>query len=185
MWKRLVPSVMLLILVAASASQARKAVLPATKVAAIVSPLNVRDARSLIRFEVPKDVLERGIIVDFAVLRCNAMMTGAPLGEIDVFPLKTAWEDVVRVTWDGPWEKPGGDYSAEMRPAFYSLPSASSTQAVVIDVTKIVQGWQSGALANHGLILMVSSEDLANFPIACSINRDAAELIIFYSLDGR
>jgi hypothetical protein len=185
MWKRLVPSVMLLVFVVAPPSQARKVVLRPSKSAAIVSPSNVRDARSLIRFEAPEDILERGVSIDFAVLKCEAMMTGAPLGQIDVFPLKSVWEDAARVTWDSPWEKPGGDYLIEVGPALYSLPNAPSMRQITIDVTKIVRGWQSGALANHGLILMVSSEDLASYPIACSIDRDGAELVIFYSLGGK
>jgi hypothetical protein len=185
MWRKLVLSAVFLVLVFAPASHARKVVLQPLRTAAIVSPSNVQDIRSLIYFEVPQNVMKQNVTVDFAVLKCKAKMAGAPLGQIDVFPLKSAWEDAARVTWDGPWGKPGGDYSTEMGPVLYSLPSASNTQQITIDVTKIAQGWQSGALANHGIIMMVSSEDLANFPVACSIERDHAELVIFYSLEGK
>jgi len=185
MLRKLVLSAVFLLLVFAPASHARKAVLQPSKAAAIVSPSNVQDTRTLIYFEVPQNVMKQSVTVDFAVLKCKAMMAGAPLGQIDVFPLKSAWEDAVRVTWDGPWEKPGGDYSTEMGPALYSLKSTSSMQQITIDVTRIAQDWQSGALANHGLILKISSDDLSNYPIACSIERDQAELVIFYSLEGK
>jgi hypothetical protein len=185
MWRKLILSAAFLLLVLVPASHARKAVLQPSREAVIVSPSNMQDIRSLVYFEVPQSVMKQNVTVDFAVLKCKAMLKGAPLGQIDVFPLKSDWEDAVRVTWDGPWEKPGGDFSMATGSALYSLPTTSILQQIMIDVTQIVQGWQSGALANHGLILMMSSEDLENFPIVCSLEGDRAELLVFYSLEGK
>jgi len=54
----------------------------------------------------------------------------------------------------------------------------------VIDVTEIVQKWQSGQIANNGMILKLNADDLENFEeLTYTFDKDEVLLKVFYSYE--
>jgi len=156
------------------------------KSAAIVSPADARDSRVLLQFELPPDVLDPRARVDFATLVCTARIEGAEMGEIDVFPVTTEWKNEAVVSWSEGWERPGGDYDAGFLSNIYSLRSEFGEKEIVIDVTEIVQKWQSGEIVNSGMILKLNADDLDNFEeLTYTLDKDELALRVFYSYEYR
>ena len=176
----------LAMLLAASGVEARKAVLAPVRSAAIVSPTDARDSRLLLQFELPEDVLDSRARVDFATLVCTARVEGAEMGEIDVFPVTTEWKNEAVVSWSDGWERPGGDYDGSFLSNIYSLRSELGEKEIVIDVTEIVQRWQSGGIANNGMLLKLNADDLENFgELSYTFDKDEVALRVFYSHEYR
>lgn len=84
------------------------------------------------------------------------------------------------------WKKPGGDYNADFLTNSYSLKSEFGAKEIAINVTEIVQKWQSGEMANNGMILKLAADDLENFsPLRYTLDRDKVLLTVFYSHEYR
>jgi len=174
----------LAILLLASGADARRATLSPVKAAAIVSPSDERDSRVLLFFELPADVMNSKAKVDFATLHCKAQVTGAGMGQIDVFPVTAEWKDRGPLSWNDQWKKPGGDYNADFSMSNYNLKSEFGAKEIAIDVTEIVQKWQSGELANNGIVLKLSDDDLKTFSdLRCSLDKEKVILKVLYSYE--
>jgi len=174
----------LAILLLAAGADARKVTLSSVKVAAIVSPTDARDSRVLLFFELPPDVMNSKARVDFATLLCKTQIMGPDMGQIDVFPVTAEWKDRGAVSWSDGWKEPGGDYDADFLANSYSLKSEFGEKEIVIDVTEIVQKWQSGELANNGIMLKLSADDLETFSnLNYALDREKVLLSVFYSYE--
>jgi len=174
----------LAILLMAAGADARKATLSPAKVAAIVSPSDARDSRVLLFFELPADVMDLRAKVDFATLLCKAQIMGAEMGQIDVFPVTAEWKDEETLSWSDQWEEPGGDYDADFLTNNYSLKSEFGEKEMAINVTEIVQKWQSGELANNGIMLKLSADDLETFSgLKYALDQEKVLLRVFYSYE--
>jgi hypothetical protein len=178
--------VVLAVLSTAPGVHARKAMLSPAKVAAIVSPSDARDSRVLLFFELPSDVMNPKARVDFATLICKVQMLDADMGQIDVLPVTAEWKNEGAVSWGNPWTEPGGDYKADFLPNIYSLKSELGLKEITINVTEIVQKWQRGEIANNGIILKLSADDLENMPnIKYAFEQEGVLLKILYSYEYR
>jgi hypothetical protein len=178
--------VMLAVLSIASSVHARKAMLSPAKVTAIVSPSDARDSRILLFFELPSDVMNPKARVDFATLICKAQMLDADMGQIDVFPVAAEWKNEGAVSWSNPWKEPGGDYKADFLPNIYSLKSEFGLKEITINVTEIVEKWQRGEIANSGMMLKLSADDLENMPnIKYAFEQEGVLLKVLYSYEYR
>jgi hypothetical protein len=163
---------------------ARKATLSPVKVAGLVCPSDARDSRVLLFFELPSDVMDPKAMVDFATLTCTARVTGADMGQIDVFPMTAEWKDAETVSWGNPWKEPGGDYRGDFLTSSYSLKSELGAKEIAINVTEIVQKWQRGELANNGIIMKLSPDDLGAFSdLRYALDREKVLLRILYSYE--
>jgi hypothetical protein len=172
------------ILLIPTAANARKVTVSPAKVAAIVSPSDSRDSRVLLFFELPSDVMNPRATVDFATLHCKAQVMDAAMGQIDIFPMATEWKDKGTISWNAPWKEPGGDYSGDFLTSNYSLKSEFGVKEVAINVTEIVQKWQKGELANNGIMLKLSADDLKAYTnLKYAFDQEKVLLRIFYSYE--
>lgn len=144
----------LLVLAASVPVGAARMTLSAVDVGYIESEEPMQEGRVLVRFEMPDEL--RAGRVDLAVIELRAAVSsedGASRVVLDAFPLTTEW-DGGTVSWGGVWTAPGGDYDAAVQAVWFAEPGESAT--VRFDVTEMVTGWASGALANHGVVLALS-----------------------------
>ncbi|MFK7896615.1 MAG: LamG-like jellyroll fold domain-containing protein [Myxococcota bacterium] len=131
-----------------------------------------REQAILIQFDLSG--IESGAVLRKANLELYAYSgSGDQTGEVDAHTLTRAWVEGVEdderpsagagVTYDQydgdqDWDNAGGDYQA--------TPSATTTIPdgtpawFSWEITDAVQAWTSGALANHGILLRVSSGDI-------------------------
>jgi len=66
----------------------------------------------------------------------------------------------------------------------YSLKSEFGAKEITIDVTEIVQKWQSGELANNGMMLKLSADDLKTFSdLKYGLDQEKVLLRVFYSYE--
>jgi hypothetical protein len=66
----------------------------------------------------------------------------------------------------------------------YNLKSEFGAKEIAIDVTEIVQKWQSGELANNGIVLKLSDDDLKTFSdLRCSLDKEKVILKVLYSYE--
>lgn len=166
-----------------SSINARKLILLPEKVSVITSPSESRDVRVLLYFNLPEDVLDSRAIVDFVTLTCEAQVTGAVMGQIDIFPVTNEWKSLGEISWDNPWENAGGDYSEEYLESNYTLKSEWGKKEISIDITEVVQDWQKGTLSNNGIIIKLSQDDLENYSLKYNFDRENIGLKIFYSYE--
>lgn len=160
---------------------ARKLIIIPEKVAVITSPSESRDMRVLLFFSLPEDVLDSRAIVDFATLNCEAQVTDAAMGQIDIFPITSDWKSIGDISWVNPWNNAGGDYSEEYLESNYTLKSEWGTKEISIDITEIVQDWQKGAIFNNGIIVKISQDDLDNYTPKYNFDRENIKIRIHYS----
>ncbi len=183
MKRSLIAFVLTVALVAVAPAQARKTVLSPNKISAIASPVDKLDSRLLIHFELPKEILDEGAIVDFATLHIKAQVSDAAMAQIDVFAVATNWQSTASVSWDRPWTKAGGDIVAEAEPSIYSLKSESGLKEMKIDVTEMVRSWKAGKIANNGILLTISKDDLLIVKPSVAFNLDDIAMRVFYSME--
>lgn len=160
---------------------ARRAVIAPSKIAEISNPMEKRDSRILLFFDLPNGILNTKSIVDFALLKCEAEVNDAIAGHIEIFPITIQWRNRSDISWDDPWDRSGGDYSSEYLTNNFTLKSSWGKREISIDITEIVEDWQNGNLFNNGIIFKLSSDDLASYPIKYQLEENDIELIIFYS----
>lgn len=169
------------VLLVAGDADARKAVERPVKTAEISDPAERGDIRLLLFFELPSEVLNSNAIVDFALLKCEAEISGSFAGQIEIFPVTTSWHDRSDVSWNDPWENSGGDYSEEYLTSNFMLKSDIGKRGISIDVTEMVRDWQSGKISNKGIIIKVACDGLAEDRIAYQVDQGDIELVIHYS----
>ena len=64
------------------------------------------------------------------------------------------------------------------------MKSEFGEKEIVIDVTEIVQKWQNGELANNGIMLKLSADDLETFSnLNYALYREKVLLRVFYSYE--
>jgi hypothetical protein len=165
-------------------AQAKKVELSPTRSTVIESPTCSRDVRVLLLFELPPEVMSPKARVDFATLVCTAQVSGASIGQIDVFPMTTDWKNESTISWAGLWSKPGGDFETDSLFANYNLRSEAGAKTVAIDITPIVEGWRAGKIPNRGIVLKLSADDLAtSSTVRYTADRGRVTLKIYYSFE--
>ncbi len=168
------------IVLAAVSLQAKEILLVPSKVEAITSPTDARDTRVLVYFELPKELFDKKVAIDNALLVFEAQVTGAEFGMVHFLPATRAWQTEASVTWESPWEKAGGDFTDRIAGKCVTLKSAEAGKETISDVTFVVMDWVSGRLANNGLILVPSQADLAESSAAFSFDKGSLKLEIEY-----
>lgn len=163
--------------------QAKKLILEPTKVATMTSPKESRDERVLIYFELPEKFELSATEIDYAKLVFNAQVTDAIMGQIEVYPITTSWENQESIDWEHSWTKDGGDFSEDHAGKHLSIRSADGVKSVRCDVTYVVLAWLDGTIDNHGFILVPSQDDLTDSDVEYSIDTKGIQLVINYSLD--
>ena len=158
--------------------QAKELVISPTKVGAIVSPTDARDSRVLVYFELPKELYGKKVVIDNAALVFEAQVTDAEFGMVHIFPATRAWQTEASVAWNSPWEKAGGDFTQGIAGKCVTLKAAKGQKEVSSNVTFIVMDWISGRLANNGLILVPSQEDLADSAAGFAFDKGSLKLKI-------
>lgn len=178
MRKSIVLIVMLAALAAAANPEARELVVSPSRVETIVSPTEERDARVLVFFELPQELLTGKLTVDNAVLVFDAQVADADFGLLHIFPVTKAWGTEQTVAWSSPWEKAGGDYTQRIAGKSVTMKAAEGEKKVSSNVTFIVMDWLSGRLANNGLILVPSEQDLLSSSVRYSLQKGSIKLKI-------
>jgi len=170
--------VMLATMFAAASLEAKELVLSPSRVETIVSPSEERDARVLVFFELPSELLTGRLTVDNAVLVFDAQVADADFGLLHIFPVTKAWRTEQTVAWSSPWEKAGGDYTQRIAGKSVTMKAAEGEKKVSSNVTFIVMDWLSGRLANNGLIFVPSEQDLLNSSVRYSLQKGSMKLKI-------
>ncbi len=187
MWEgEIMPRNVILILVlsivlAAASLQANEIVLSPSKVEMITSPTDAKDTRVLVYFELSKELFDKKVVIDNALLVFEAQLTDAEFALIHLFPATRAWQTEASVTWDSPWEKAGGDFTDRIAGKCVTLKSAEAGKETISDLTFVVMDWVSGRLANNGLILVPSQADLSESSAAFSFDKLSLKLEIEYT----
>jgi len=168
------------VLGAAVGVHARALLLEPKKVATIVSPTDERDSRTLVYFELPRELsLQKNKLAN-AILILKAQVTDADFGALEVFPIGRDWQSAGLVSWGSPWDTPGGDYSADQLGTGVTLKKDAGEKETRLNVTLIVKAWLDGTCANNGLIILTSQGDLQSSSLRCSLNTDGMKLKIVY-----
>jgi hypothetical protein len=175
-------SVMLILMIAAilaaASIEARELVISPSRVETIVSPTEGRDSRVLVFFELPRELTAGKLTVDNAILIFDAQVTGAEFGLLHIFPVMRDWRAAATVAWNSPWERAGGDFTQDIAGKSITMKSAEGEKKVISNVTFIVMDWASGRLANNGLILVPSEQDLASSDVRYSLQTGSIRLKI-------
>ena len=176
MRKSMIALTMLAVLLAGAATQAKELILIPAKVETIVSPSNARDTRVLLYFELPGELMSGKARIVSAALLFKAGIEDANFGLVHVFPVTKAWQGEASVGWGSPWETPGGDYTQRVAGKSVTLKASKGTGEVASNVTFIVMDWVSGRLANNGLVVVPSQEDLAESAAKVGLDKTSVKL---------
>jgi len=65
------------------------------------------------------------------------------------------------VSWDGPWDKAGGDW--DKRLSAYWISEAGSDKTVELDVTEFAKRWVKEPSTNFGILVKVSGPFFGTF----------------------
>ena len=181
--------IMLIISVVATLSvsdvNARKVIISPAKTSSITSPTETRDSRLLLLFNLPEDVTNSNVLIDFALLIFSAQVTDDKFAQIEIYPITKAWKNESEIKWDGHWDSLGGDFSTDYLESSYTLTRKMGNKEIQADVTTIVRDWKKEKITNHGFIVMISQDDLSNFDVKCSVSQSNIKLKIFYSLERK
>ena len=136
-----------------AAAQAAGLTIPLAEAAVISEPGNPTNVRVLLRFDVPLSL--SGSTVDLAMLHIALPLAEADVDEVpfEVFPVTREWS-AGEVAWDEGWADGDGTWS-RADGALIDIP-VGEERSVRIDVTRLVQTWVDGGLANHGSVLVPS-----------------------------
>ena len=173
----------IVVIIAFSFSQGKKVTVEPGKVTVITSPVESRDTRILVYFDLPQDLLEMKSIYGYssAVLICEAQVTDAEIGELYILPVTTDWKSKGSISWGSPWSNPGGDYSVEHSISSVALISEDGKKEIKIDVTDIVRMWIDGTLKNRGLIIMPLKDELDKSSVKFSVDYDNLKIYLKYT----
>ena len=132
-------------------------------------------------FEVPERLGQEGIEVEYARLVFTAGVQDAPLGQVEIFPLTTAWAESEVVRWNRGWTEDGGDFSLDRPGVHQPVRAVDGVRELRSDVTYIVKAWVDGVVANYGFILMPSASELeTSEDIGFTIDTGGIRLVIGY-----
>ena len=174
-------SVAVMIFLPATSAFGMKAIVPADDMQTIVNPDNALDRRIVLYFDLPEEMETTDIEIDFAMFNCRMKVENGSVGTIEVYPVTADWRLSGHVAWNSPWENPGGDYSTDNRSARYWLKSEDGSRDIQIDVTDIVRKWVSGVIANNGLLVKLSADDLAREQVRYEVSDVDVHLEVLYS----
>jgi hypothetical protein len=146
----------------------------------ITSPEDNRDQRLLLYFDLPKELYEPGVEIEQAVLTLKGRVQDADLGQIDVFPVTSEWYQAGNVSWNSPWEKPGGDYTTTYMGRSVTLKHSQGMRLIRLNVIFMVKAWLDDVMENNGLILMISQDDIENTSIKFTVDEMSPMLKIRY-----
>ncbi|MEO0225739.1 MAG: DNRLRE domain-containing protein [candidate division WOR-3 bacterium] len=110
------------------------------------TPDSINNNRILVLFDLPLNLANKRI--DYAEFSFPTFTRTDSMITIEAYSITKEW-DVSTVSWNFPWQKPGGDYDS-LEAARYFL-RLQDTKRVKLDVTEIVKQWFS--TNNYGLIL--------------------------------
>jgi hypothetical protein len=158
--------------------EAKELVLSPLSVGAITSPVEARDSRVLLYFDLPGRLCQRGVVVESATLVFQAEVRNAEYGLIQVFPVITAWRSAPSLAWNSPWTSPGGDFATNVAGKCVTLKQAKGMGTVISNVTFVVKDWLAGRLPNNGLIIVPSGADLEQSSATFSFDRGSFRLKI-------
>jgi hypothetical protein len=173
--------VILALVLAVTALEAKELALTPSRVETIVSPEEVRDARVLVYFELPAELMAGKARVMTAALLFRAGIEDADYGLVHVFPVTGSWRTAESVGWSAPWEKAGGDYAQGIAGKSVTLKASKGVQEISSNVTFIVMDWVAGRLANNGLILVPSEQDLVDSAARFGFDKGSLRLRIEWS----
>jgi hypothetical protein len=130
--------------------------------------------RALLTFDVSRAIMESEI--NYAKL----VIPDAVVSEwtdLILQPVSTSWE-APTVSWDSPWENPGGDYRERPRGMLRLHPGQGVGREYFIDVTEQLREIQNGE-ENHGFLVMPTAEYGRGFGAGIAgLFQDAGSLVI-------
>jgi hypothetical protein len=149
----------------------------ATQVAVIKPSEESGDLRLLVSFVLP-DTLE-GKSIDFACVSFEADCAGDEGGvSFQGFTLTKPW-DAKTVSWNGPWDNPGGDW--DRRLSAYGISEAGSGKILELDVTEFAREWLKEPSKNFGIVVKVSGPFIGTF--STDNSQQVPRLRILYSAE--
>jgi hypothetical protein len=92
-----------------------------------------------------------------------------------------SWRTAESVGWSAPREKAGGDFTQGIAGKSVTLKAADGAKELSSNVTFIVMDWVSGRLANNGLILVPSEQDLVDSAARFGFDKSSLRLRIEWS----
>jgi hypothetical protein len=150
------------------------------KVTFITSPENSRDTRVLIFFNLPNELKERGVEIEHAVLILNGQVRDADFGQIDVFPVTTAWAQTEAVSWISPWNEAGVDYTGSYMGRSVILGRDEGEKSIRLNVTFMVKAWLDGFIDNNGMVVVPAQDELHRTQVKYYFGEDDILLKIAY-----
>jgi len=172
--------VSIVVLGAAAGLHARALVLVPKKVATIVSPTDERDSRTLVYFELPRELSFQKNKLANAILIFKAQVADVDFGALEVFPIGRDWQSAGLISWSSPWDTPGGDYSADQLGTGVTLKKDAPEKETRLNVTLLVKAWLEGVIPNNGLIILSSQTDLGISSVKYDFRGDSLKLKITY-----
>jgi hypothetical protein len=147
----------------------------------MMDPGNHSDVRAVIGFDLP-NTLDSTCWVTVAELRIAATVAQQidfPLS-LRINPVTTAWSQG-NVNWVNPWNEPGGDYDDSLT-AFGHIRQSGDSD-VRIEVTRLIQGFLNGNVANYGLLIRQTEDLMRTFSlrqISIPGGTTVAQIVIYY-----
>ena len=100
-------------------------------------------------------VIGQAILTLMASVQSEDSVTYA---SIKAYPISTPWS-VDNVTWDTPWNSPGGDID-DVNYAAYAM-GRPGTQVIEIDLTDLCMRWADGRLPYYGFLIEIGEATMA------------------------
>lgn len=154
--------------------------IPAAEVAVITNPENTAEVRSLLRFELPEDLI--GAEIELAIVQFRASVAaadGADVLGLNAFPVSTNWSED-SAEWDGEWTTPGGDYDESLHAVW--MVDTGPNAVVRFDVTRMVRAWVTGGCADNGLIVRTAcDEDGGVHPANAGVDTEPPSMTVYYA----
>jgi hypothetical protein len=127
------------------------------RVAVIQPEDRSEEPRLLVTFDLSTIASQQQI--DFAQLLFRGCFLAperdTPLCRLEIYPLSTDWQHD-SVTWQTPWDQPGGDIDSCARMTNWVSAGEVDTSFMWLDVTRIVTSWRDGSRANCGILVKIS-----------------------------
>jgi hypothetical protein len=127
----------------------------------IRNPADLNDARVLLRFEMPSELVAGK--TELAVLELQASITSPDtLGGLDIRAelVETEW-DGDTVEWAHGWNTPGGDVVRQLR-AVWTAPLGQAS-VLRFDITDMVREWATAQRENWGVMLFRAPGERGTF----------------------
>jgi hypothetical protein len=134
--------------------------IPSQQLAIISPPQNdstfQHGVRLLMRFCFPDSLLGKRILYAELWLPFSLVSLTDSTLRFDVFTVSTTWDENT-VTWNYPWQIPGGDIdSLSCSSRYFTL---GTNDTLNLDLTSVVRGWVSLGRRNDGFLVTVNCLD--------------------------